>query len=172
MLLASSGRACFACTLTKQNRGLYANPAVSGPIPEQLSALSLLTYLYSPSFCSQTAANAGIERGKGGLGLLCPISLQLLRGDRACGWVLVRCIWCLSVNGVQEPVGHEPERHDSAAAVAPQGASDPVGTPSFVRSDDAMQLASFGEGMLCTRFTNTKTKQGPGCKPSCEWPDP
>ena len=86
-----------------KHRELRSNPAVSGPIPEQLSALSLLTYLYSPFLGSQTAANAGIERGKGGLGLLCPISLQLLRGDRACGWVLERCIWCLSVSGVQGP---------------------------------------------------------------------
>ena len=65
----------------KKNRVLSSNAAVSGPIPEQLSALSLLTLLYSPSFCSQAAVNAGIEGGKGGLGLLCPISLELLRGD-------------------------------------------------------------------------------------------
>ena len=51
---------------TKTGRWI-CKPAVSGPIPEQLSALSLLTYLYSPFLGSQTAANAGIERGKGGL---------------------------------------------------------------------------------------------------------
>ena len=64
MLLTSSGRACFACTLTKQNRGLYANPAVSGPIPEQLSALSLLTYLYSPSFAPKQQPMQGLRGAK------------------------------------------------------------------------------------------------------------
>ena len=45
MLLTSWGmRACPS----HNHRQLSSNPAVSGAIPEQLSALSLLTYLYGP----------------------------------------------------------------------------------------------------------------------------
>ena len=61
MLLASWGM--NACPSHK-HRELSSNPAVSGPIPEQLSALSLLTYLYSPSFAPKQQPMQGLRGAK------------------------------------------------------------------------------------------------------------
>ena len=68
MLLASSWRHALHAP-HKKNRALASNPAVSGPIPEQLSALSLLTFLYIPPLLPKAAPKQAL-RGAQDISLL------------------------------------------------------------------------------------------------------
>ena len=106
--------------LAQHNRDLDSNPAVSGPIPEQLSVLSLLTYLYIPPLLPKAAPKQAL-RGAQDTSLLVHQHRLFWRGDCALAGACA-CLCAKAACAVQEPEYHEPERHTAAAALEPQGA--------------------------------------------------
>ena len=87
-----------------QNRDLSGNKAVTGTISKQLSALSLLTYMYAPSYCIACCT----EKSTVGINLL--LSLQC----------------CQRVGNAQELGADGVEQPDSSTAITPQETSSAV----------------------------------------------